>query len=676
MMLGWNLHALYHYGRAWYEQPTDCYKLGDYVQMMEMYGFPEMALLTIFLYRTLTNTSSSDDNKNDDANIQQQLLIPPPFNDVNPPRVSSPVMGDHSKNPYDLSANEMMGKHCGCHDPWCGQSSNNNNNNNNNNKGWNNFPCWVPMSQMALNEIVVQLQNYCQQSVLLQYHCQQRKCSSNKYAGTVYTSSSTSSIFTTPVPPTAHELLGEWTDSLRSQMNNFIVTSQHRIPELFQFWCHQEESDYRPLVPVVQLLCVKLLYLVIPSLAIEAMIHIRYHQQQRPQQQRGVIQDQQDERVTTHHDWDNLPIQYKSHWAYYIFIESLVLGERIKPSRRRRMIYQHIALWDQLWGMTDIANGTTKFDPVKEGNSALQCNSTHQVCWINHFIDKLQHLLDEWYATDHRNHNANKETPQNWLPTMVHLPPILVDYPWSSAISPYRPIFLMGDSHVLSLAWQVIKVTQLRSGNHLTDMEPRLIVPIVITGLKAWHLRSETRFFTNTCLLTMLRRIPSDIQTIIVSAGEIDCREGMGGPLLQGYTQECYEHVKATVAAYVSSLAKIIQLPSNSLSQILVTPVAPHIEQNKGRVVGHVSRRETIRVWNDELHRQLVPHHGTIFLLDYIDQVTVPVKKSSDTGGINNANNVFALNPVFNADSTHMNGAFAPLVQEAIIRCQCDLSKL
>ena len=182
----------------------------------------------------------------------------------------------------------------------------------------------------------------------------------------------------------------------------------------------------------------------------------------------------------------------------------------------------------------------------------------------------------------------------------------------------------------------------------------------------------------------MLRRIPRHVQTIVVSAGEIDCREGMGGQLLQGYTQKCDEHVKATVAAYVSSLVHIIQLPSNSISQILIAPVAPHIERNKGRVVGHASRRETIRVWNDELRCQLQQQHKDtmLYLLDYIDQIQVPIKKSIDIGcsttcTTSTTNNVqYALNPIFNADSTHMNAAFAPILQEAIIQCQCDLSKL
>ena len=710
MMLGWNLHALYHYGRAWYEEPTNCYKLGDYVQMIEMYGYPEIALLTIFLYRTLTttipsskpktsqnhnstskNNNDDDDDDDDNNNTIRTLLVPPPLlddtNDIrSPPHVVDsgdsqiPISGTTTTgNHYELlSADEMMGYHCGCQDRLCGQSPTNHSSQI--------FPCWIPMPHTAMKDIIAQLQSYSQQTMVLQYQYQQNDTH-------VLQQPSTSLL-----PPTSHEMLGDWTDSLPTHMTTFVAASKRRIPTLFQFWDSDVMStssqnaaaittmpQYRTLVPVVQLLCIKLLYLVVPSLAMEATIHLRYQQQQL---QRFVNQDMEEQIRTTKKEWDTLSIQYKSHWAYYVFIEALVLGERIKVARRRQMVYQHIALWDRLWGMNPIRivenNSTTKVDPNKSDDNAstTQIDSTsaptnkeNHIDVVNDFIYKLQSLVDEIYINDF--HNYDRSETQTCLPSPVHLPPIL-EYPRSSLPSQHRALYVIGDSHVLSLAWQSIDIPISRRD---TDTEPRLIVPIVITGLKAWHIRSETRFFTNTCLHTMLCRIPPDVQTIIVSAGEIDCREGMGGPLLQGYTQECYEHVKATVATYISSLAQIVQLPSNSISQILITPVAPHIERNKGRVVGQASRRETIRVWNDELRRQLVQHHKTMYLLDYIHQIQIPIKKSNDDGHRttrteSQANDVYALNPIFNADSTHMNGAFAPIVQEAIIRCPCDLSKL
>ena len=653
---GWNRHALYHYGRAWYHTPCDGIKLGDYVQMMEIYGYPEIALLTIFFYRTLSSNSAYKSGSQDEEEYLQTLLTPPPQ------VVDHETEDDdvhHNKN--DLSHEEMMGRHCGCRDGLCGRSISN----------------WLPMPHTAMANIIEQLSRY------LQEHHSYNNDTFSSFAFKHHPSRTTAATFVPP--PTAHELLGDWwsSDRLLQKVTPFITGSQQRIPALFQFWSpdtpttassetllssHNSvsfqsppEPTYRTLPSVVQLLAAKLSYLVLPCLAMEAIVHLRYQQQQ--QQNLSM------------NDWDQLPIQYKSHWAYYIFLEALVLGERMKPSRRRQLKYQHVALWDRHWGIQlDILDATNdQIDPPQPSSLSSQPDPQQEDNLVHDFIKQLQHLVEEIYQrSDDVDHNGH-------LPRPMYLTPVLDGSRWSQ--HHHRPLFFVGDSHVLSLAWQSIHLPTDRMGS---ITEPRTIVPMVITGLKAWHVRPETRFFTNTCLHTMLRRIPRHVQTIVVSAGEIDCREGMGGQLLQGYTQKCDEHVKATVAAYVSSLVHIIRLPSNSISQILIAPVAPHIERNKGRVVGHASRRETIRVWNDELRCQLQQQHNDtmLYLLDYIDQIQVPIKKSIDIGcsttcTTSTTNNVqYALNPIFNADSTHMNAAFAPILQEAIIQCQCDLSKL
>jgi hypothetical protein len=62
---------------------------------------------------------------------------------------------------------------------------------------------------------------------------------------------------------------------------------------------------------------------------------------------------------------------------------------------------------------------------------------------------------------------------------------------------------------------------------------------------------------------------------LVVSAGEIDCREGLGGPLLEGYTQSCHEHVVQTVKEYVNALHRdLVADPESPLQQILVMPIA------------------------------------------------------------------------------------------------------
>jgi hypothetical protein len=46
-------------------------------------------------------------------------------------------------------------------------------------------------------------------------------------------------------------------------------------------------------------------------------------------------------------------------------------------------------------------------------------------------------------------------------------------------------LYLAGDSHSMSSAWQTI---EYQGRQHL-------IRPLLVTGLKAWHLRPESRFY-------------------------------------------------------------------------------------------------------------------------------------------------------------------------------------
>jgi hypothetical protein len=47
------------------------------------------------------------------------------------------------------------------------------------------------------------------------------------------------------------------------------------------------------------------------------------------------------------------------------------------------------------------------------------------------------------------------------------------------------PLFLMGDSHCLTPAWRKV---ELRG-------QARLLTPLLVTGLKCWHLRVESVFY-------------------------------------------------------------------------------------------------------------------------------------------------------------------------------------
>ena len=96
-------------------------------------------------------------------------------------------------------------------------------------------------------------------------------------------------------------------------------------------------------------------------------------------------------------------------------------------------------------------------------------------------------------------------------------------------------IYVIGDSHTLTYAWQEVTVKNI----------PRLLFPLLVTGVKVinlpftfstlnsssfstlqiWHIRDESDFYTKHSFYKSVDQIPygSDVISII---GEIDCREG------------------------------------------------------------------------------------------------------------------------------------------------------
>lgn len=60
---------------------------------------------------------------------------------------------------------------------------------------------------------------------------------------------------------------------------------------------------------------------------------------------------------------------------------------------------------------------------------------------------------------------------------------------------------------------------------HLRE-EARLLVPLLVTGLKVWHLRGDCQFYPNFAFRVAIDSVPQCSQVIMLF-GEIDCREGI-----------------------------------------------------------------------------------------------------------------------------------------------------
>lgn len=571
---GWNAHAIFHYAQAWLERPEDAEAAADYCQMVELAGYPATALVALMVYRSAIvplrlSVSSSTESVSTcpEQNVES--------NETSDYKYSS---AEVDQDPFWLHRrrHQRRNQHCGCGLEGCGAAE-----------------CYFVVKGDggdALDLLAPVLGAV------------------DEYLATL------SHRYPQPQVPSAHEILGQRTDHRAHQQVQIDPCAMIRppLPKLFTFWTTPPQKDEedttmekiapRSLPLPFQLLAVKLFYLVLPAVAIEAVVRMK------------VVDDEASRK------------HFKSHRAFYIFILSLTLGERIKPERRRQLQYSHDPLWDKLWKSSQLS-----------GNKTME---TFRNEW--HFL--LYNLERNGCGSEH-------------IMAPIWLPP-----PFVSPVS--RPLYFVGDSHVLSLAWQTLQLS-----TETTQQHQILVVPALVTGLKAWHVRKETNFFTHTCLHTWLSRLPDRV--LAISAGEIDCREGMGGPLLAGYTSctttTVLEHVQRTVRAYCTALAE--------QRWVVVLPVAPHLHRKGGRVAGQASRRDTMRVWNQELRRCIGSKacDGRLFLLDYSDQLLLAHHTKGGTDGS------YTLHPLFNADGTHLNAAFAPILSEALssaIQGSAELSRL
>ena len=424
---------------------------------------------------------------------------------------------------------------------------------------------------------------------------------------------------------TAFDILGQHAIINRSkaqidalhEMHEFLKNKMTMPHPILQFWNNEMDSSsiYQKLPTVTVLLLIKLLYSSpvggLPNLSCISMAYLSTLLSQSSKEGKRMARD------------------YKSHWAYFVFIRYLVFGERMKKHRMGKFIH-HNPTWDFIFCEED---DSSRREPNGQKDSSPSCY--------------LRMLI---------RHCSSHETTYCDLPQVIN-----------QKLRNNPPIWCIGDSHVFSLAWQTLCINAT-DDDSASNFILRTATPFVATGLKAYHLRSSTRFFTHYNLHACLERIDtSQKRTIILSAGEIDCREGIGGTLLKGYYRSCNEAVEDTVQNYLSAASEAA-LRYNT--QLLIMPVAPHAyrSEKNGKSLGRSKRRETMALWNQALRTELQPSKWkNVFLLDYEEHLQYP-DQNSPVG--------YVLNPSYNADYTHTNNAIVPLISRAIRDSGCDLTCL
>ena len=216
--------------------------------------------------------------------------------------------------------------------------------------------------------------------------------------------------------------------------------------------------------------------------------------------------------------------------------------------------------------------------------------------------------------------------------------------------APVDTVYVLGDSHTLPLAWR-------RLGARASSAcPPRLTVPLLITGLKVWHLRPGGVFFPRAAWDAAMAGL-SPGATVITVVGEIDAREGLLLAVEKLKYRTLEAAIDAAAAAYGSALAALAS-DARAL-RIAVHPVPPVLDETRHVVtaLNAAVRREVERL-ERELRQGLAgPAPGRLGWLDLEGRLL-----TQDDGK--------ALRPDLAFDGTHLAPAYASDVADELARLE------
>lgn len=155
-------------------------------------------------------------------------------------------------------------------------------------------------------------------------------------------------------------------------------------------------------------------------------------------------------------------------------------------------------------------------------------------------------------------------------------------------------IYVCGDSHCLSSAWQTLNI----KGRD----RPCMLVPKLVTGMKMWHLREDTRFFPKENFRYAIESIPDNASVILVF-GEIDCREGILMAVEKLKYKTVTKGIRVVINHYLKALSKFV---SEKNLRFYIQPVVPVLDVT----------RKMVKKFNAILQK-CVMKHETIQYLDF-----------------------------------------------------------
>lgn len=211
------------------------------------------------------------------------------------------------------------------------------------------------------------------------------------------------------------------------------------------------------------------------------------------------------------------------------------------------------------------------------------------------------------------------------------------------------PIYVVGDSHSLTLGWQHITAhhhhpssSSSSSGAEKEDDEEitYLLRPYLVTGIKIWHLREESTFYPKANFWNIIKTIPKG-SIVLLIIGEIDCREGILDAVQKCRYDSLEEGIREVLAIYKRILTR---LQCDRGLRLLVHPAAPVLNET----------REIVHLFDTLLREELRPlQSDTLRFLDIADSLV----NESWT----------ALREEFALDGTHLRANYVSQVLEPAV---------
>ena len=130
--------------------------------------------------------------------------------------------------------------------------------------------------------------------------------------------------------------------------------------------------------------------------------------------------------------------------------------------------------------------------------------------------------------------------------------------------------------------------------------------PILITGLKVWHLRQESQFYTKKCYETSIKQIESGMPCLFI-LGEIDCREGVRKAVDKCIYDSVKESIEALVDIYIKAM---LSVKKRTKSSVYVHPVPCVLKETC----------DIVMQFNSILKERLLKT-ASLTWLDFIDQL-------------------------------------------------------